>query len=64
MSKRPSTADRDQSATEPGDGDAFLSRWARRKRVARAGGDPDAPEPERSLDGETLAEAAPSVPSP
>ncbi len=61
MSKRPSTADRDQAATESGDGDAFLSRWARRKRVARAGGDPDAQEPERPLDGEMLAKAAPSV---
>ena len=39
MSKRPSTTD--PSVTEDGDGDAFLSRWARRKRVARGGGDPD-----------------------
>ena len=38
MSKRPSTTD--PSVTE--DGDAFLTRWARRKRVARSGGDPDA----------------------
>ena len=39
MSKRPSTTD--PSVTEDGDGDAFLTRWARRKRVARGGGDPD-----------------------
>ncbi len=59
MSKRPSTTDHDQSITEPGDGDPFLSRWARRKRVARAGGDPDAQQPETSLDGEMPAAAAP-----
>lgn len=39
MSKRPSTTD--PSVTDDGDGDAFLARWARRKRVARGGGDPD-----------------------
>ncbi len=61
MSKRPSKTDRHPSVTESGDGDAFLSRWAQRKRVARAGGDPDAQEPERSLDGEMLAKAAPTV---
>ncbi|GMQ76327.1 MAG: hypothetical protein BMS9Abin01_1600 [Gammaproteobacteria bacterium] len=61
MSKRPSTTDHDQSVTEPGDGDPFLSRWARRKRVARAGGDPDAQQPEKSLDGELPAGAAPSA---
>ncbi len=61
MSKRPSKTDRHASVTESGDGDAFLSRWAQRKRVARAGGDPDAQEPERSLDGEMLAKAAPTV---
>jgi hypothetical protein len=38
VSKRPSTTD--PSVTE--DGDAFLTRWARRKRVVRGGGDPDA----------------------
>ncbi|GMQ77204.1 MAG: DUF3306 domain-containing protein [Gammaproteobacteria bacterium] len=59
MSKRPSTTDRDQSITEPGDGAPFLSRWARRKRVARAGGDPDAQQPEKSFDGEMPAAAAP-----
>ena len=42
MSKRPSSTDPDQSVTESADGDPFLSRWARRKRTARAGGDPDA----------------------
>ena len=51
MSKRPSTADPDQSATESGDGDAFLSRWARRKRVAYTGGDPDAVAGESSREG-------------
>ncbi len=61
MSKRPSKTDRHPSVTESGDGDAFLSRWAQRKRVARAGEDPDAQEPERSLDGEMLAKAAPTV---
>ena len=61
MSKRPSKTDRHPSVTESGDGDAFLTRWAQRKRVARAGGDPDAQEPERSLDGEMLAKAAPTV---
>ena len=47
MAKRPSTTGRDPSATESGDGDPFLSRWARRKRLARSGADPDA-EPETS----------------
>jgi len=42
MSKRPSSTGPDQSATESADGDPFLSRWARRKRAARAGGDADA----------------------
>jgi len=42
MSKRPSSTDPDQSVTESADDDPFLSRWARRKRVVRAGGDPDA----------------------
>ena len=41
MSKRPSTADHDQSVTESGDGEPFLNRWARRKSVARTGGDAD-----------------------
>jgi hypothetical protein len=53
MSKRPSTTD--PSVTDDGDGDAFLSRWARRKRVARGGGDPDeaivdTPGPEAARD--------------
>lgn len=39
MSKRPSKTD--PSVTDDGEGDAFLTRWARRKRVARGGGDPD-----------------------
>lgn len=42
MSKRPSSADPDQSVTESADDDPFLSRWARRKRAARGGADPDA----------------------
>lgn len=42
MSKRPSSADPDQSVTESADDDPFLSRWARRKRAVRAGADPDA----------------------
>ena len=61
MSKRPSTTDHDQSVTEPGEGDPFLSRWARRKRVARGGGDPDVRELETSLDDEVPAGAAPTA---
>jgi len=48
MSKRPSSVDPDQSATESADGDPFLSRWARRKRADRAGGDPDAAAGEKT----------------
>ena len=48
MSKRPSSVDPDQSATESADGDPFLSRWARRKRAVRAGGDPDAAAGEKT----------------
>lgn len=58
MSKRPSLTERDPSATESGDGDPFLSRWARRKRIARTGGDPDAALGESSPDGDELAKAA------
>ncbi len=61
MSKRPSTADHRPSVTESGEGDAFLSRWARRKRAARAGRDPEAQEPETPVDGEMFAKAAPTV---
>jgi len=57
MSKRPSTTD--QSDTESADGgDAFLSRWARRKAAARTGGDPDAAVGEACLETEALANAA------
>jgi len=58
MSKRPSTADPDQSATDAAHGDPFLSRWARRKRVARGGGDPDALVGESPSEGAELADAA------
>ena len=42
----------DPSDNESGDGDAFLSRWARRKRITRAGGDPDAAEKDARVDEE------------
>ncbi len=61
MSKRPSTADHDPSVTEPGDGDPFLSRWARRKSVARAGGDPEVQLREKPADGDMPATAAPAA---
>ena len=61
MSKQPRTTDRHPSVTESEDGDGFLGRWARRKRVARAGGDPDSQESEKPDDSEMLAKAAPSV---
>lgn len=61
MSKRPSKIDRHAPVTETGNGDAFLSRWARRKRVARSGGDPDATRPESSAPRETLARANPDT---
>ena len=60
MSKRPGTADPDQSATESADGDPFLSRWARRKRVARSGVDPDVDVGDSSREGAELANAAPA----
>jgi len=60
MSKRPSTADRDPSVTDSGDGDPFLSRWARRKALARSGADPDAETGESSVDRDALANAAPA----
>ncbi|MCK5362853.1 MAG: DUF3306 domain-containing protein, partial [Gammaproteobacteria bacterium] len=59
MSKRPSTANRDPSATESGDDELFLSRWARRKRAARVTADVDTELAESSPQGEKLAESAP-----
>jgi hypothetical protein len=61
MSKRPSETDRRPSVTESGDDDTFLSRWARRKRVARSGADPDARESDESLDGEMPVAPAPDA---
>jgi len=57
MSKRPSSTQRHPSATDSGDGDPFLSRWARRKRIARGGADPDAP-PAQSGEGGEIQGAA------
>ncbi len=57
MSKRPSTADHDQSVTESGDGEPFLSRWARRKRVARTDG-ADTAVGESSIEAQEITEAA------
>lgn len=57
MSKRPTTTD--PSVTEDGDGDAFLTRWARRKRVARDGRDPDAST--TGAPGEETAHAPPAA---
>ncbi len=57
MSKRPSTADHDQSVTESGDGEPFLSRWARRKRVARTDG-ADTAVGESSIEEHEITEAA------
>jgi hypothetical protein len=59
MSKRPSTANRDPSATESGDDELFLSRWARRKRAARVTADVDTELAESSPQGEKFAESAP-----
>ena len=58
MSKRPSTADHDRSVTESGDDEPFLNRWARRKRVARAGGDVDTTVGESSVEEPPMGEAA------
>jgi hypothetical protein len=58
MSKRPSPADHDQSVTESGDGEPFLSRWARRKGVARTGGDADTAVGESSIEEQEITEAA------
>ena len=58
MSKRPSTADHDRSVTESGDDEPFLNRWARRKRVARAGGDVDTTVGESSVEEPPKGEAA------
>ena len=62
MSKGPSKTDRHASVTESDDDDAFLSRWARRKRAVRSGGDPDAAESKSSAPQQaTLARAAPEA---
>jgi hypothetical protein len=61
MSKRPSKTDRHASVTESDDDDAFLSRWARRKRMARSGGDPDAAQSESSAPQAALARSAPDA---
>lgn len=58
MSKRPSTADHDQSVTESGDGEPFLNRWARRKSVARTGGDADTAADESPMEGQEITDAA------
>jgi len=58
MSKRPSTADHDQSVTESGDGEPFLNRWARRKSVARTGGDADTAADESPVEGQEITDAA------
>lgn len=65
MSKRPSTTQRPPSATDSGDDDPFLSRWARRKRIARSGADPDAPPEEPGAAGEPAAapQAADAAPA-
>ena len=58
MSKRTETTR--PSGTEAQEGDAFLSRWARRKRVARSGGDPDSDEARAATNENARpAEAAP-----
>ena len=60
MSKRPSKPR--QSATESGgDDDAFLSRWARRKRISKAGGDPDTAQEDARVDENVLASAVPDT---
>lgn len=61
MSKRPSETDRHPSVTESGDDDTFLSRWARRKRVARSGADPDAPRADAPVEEETRVASVPDV---
>ena len=58
MSKRPSTADHDQSVTESGDGEPFLNRWARRKSVARTGDDADTAADESPVEGQEITDAA------
>jgi hypothetical protein len=58
MSKRPSTADHDQSVTESGDGEPFLNRWARRKHVARTGGDADTAVGGSSMEEQAITEVA------
>lgn len=58
MSKRTETSR--PSATEAHEDDAFLSRWARRKRVARSGGDPDADEA-RASEHELAAHSEPAA---
>ena len=58
MPKRPSKTQRDPSATESGDAEPLLSRWARRKRLARSGADPDAAPEASSPEQKPLAETA------
>ena len=58
MSKRPSTADHDQSVTESRDGEPFLNRWARRKSVARTGGDADTAADESPVEEQEITDAA------
>jgi len=60
MSKRTETSR--PSAIDSGDDDAFLSRWARRKRAVRSGGDPDADDA-RAVEGAPAgdAETSPAV---
>lgn len=58
MSKRPHTGHHDRPVTETGDSDAFLSRWARRKRAARSGGDPEAVSPEAPAPADPPVSAA------
>lgn len=58
MSKRPSTADHDRSVTESGDGEPFLNRWARRKSVARTGGDADTAADESPVEEQEITDAA------
>lgn len=62
MSKRPSKTEGHAPVTESDGDDAFLSRWARRKRVARTGGDPDAERSLSSVPGPVHARTPPEAP--